>query len=78
MAVEGQRRNRRAGVEDRWKKSDGTPSANAHKGKRWRARYVDDGSRRNCRRRAGGTRRYRIASANARDRYGATYALRQE
>ncbi|HTX94754.1 MAG TPA: site-specific integrase [Mycobacterium sp.] len=45
MAVEGQRRNRRAGVEDRWKKSDGTPSANAHKGKRWRARYVDDGSR---------------------------------
>ena len=44
MAVEGQRRNRRAGVEDRWKKSDGTPSANAHKGKRWRARYVDDGS----------------------------------
>ncbi|MFC9768335.1 tyrosine-type recombinase/integrase [Rhodococcus jostii] len=38
------RRNRRAGVEDRWKKADGSPSANAGKGKRWRARYVDDQS----------------------------------
>ena len=37
-----QRRNRRAGVEDRWRKTDGTPSANNGKGKRWRARYVDD------------------------------------
>ncbi len=45
-----QRRNRRSGVEDRWTKSirdgDGNvqavPSANYGKGKRWRARYVDD------------------------------------
>lgn len=36
-----QRRNRRAGVEDRWTRADGTPSANHGKGKRWRARYVD-------------------------------------
>lgn len=35
------KRNRRAGVEDRWKKADGTPSAKAGKGSRWRARYVD-------------------------------------
>jgi hypothetical protein len=46
-------RNRRAGVEDRWTKTvrdvDGkivtVPSANSHKGKRWRARYVDDEGR---------------------------------
>ncbi|MDG5772358.1 tyrosine-type recombinase/integrase [Mycolicibacterium fortuitum] len=44
-----QRRNRRSGVEDRWTKTvrvDGTtqtvPSANHGRGKRWRARYVDD------------------------------------
>lgn len=37
-----QRRNRRSGVEDRWRKADGTPSAADGKGKRWRARYVDD------------------------------------
>ncbi|ORM37963.1 site-specific integrase [Williamsia sp. 1135] len=37
-----QRRNRRAGVEDRWKKADGTPSAKAGVGSRWRARYVDE------------------------------------
>lgn len=44
------KRNRRAGVEDRWTKTvrqpDGTtvtvPSANDRKGSRWRARYVDD------------------------------------
>ena len=44
------KRNRRAGVEDRWTKTvydtDGTtksvPSANHGKGSRWRARYVDD------------------------------------
>ncbi|GAA4746601.1 tyrosine-type recombinase/integrase [Gordonia alkaliphila] len=36
-----QRRNRRAGVEDRWRKRDKTPSANDGKGMRWRARYVD-------------------------------------
>lgn len=43
-------RNRRAGVEDRWTKTerqqDGTlasvPSANSGKGSRWRARYVDE------------------------------------
>lgn len=43
--TERQRRNRRAGVEDRWKKADGTPSANASRGKRWRARYVADDGR---------------------------------
>jgi integrase len=37
-----QRRNRRSGVEDRWRKADGTPSANDGKGNRWRARYVDE------------------------------------
>lgn len=36
------RRNRRAGVEDRWHKGDGTPSARHGKGRRWLARYVDD------------------------------------
>jgi hypothetical protein len=44
------KRNRRAGVEDRWSKTvrdpDGTtrtiPSARHGKGKRWMARYVDD------------------------------------
>ena len=35
-------RNRRAGVEDRWTRADGSPSASHGKGKRWRARYVDD------------------------------------
>jgi hypothetical protein len=37
-----QRRNRRAGVEDRWRRADGTSSARAGKGRRWLARYVDD------------------------------------
>lgn len=36
------RRNRRAGVEDRWLKADKTHAANYGKGKRWRARYVDE------------------------------------
>lgn len=40
-----QRRNRRSGVEDRWRRQDGTPSANDGVGKRWRARYVDDEGR---------------------------------
>ncbi len=48
-----QRRNRRSGVEDRWTKTvrdrygnlQTVPSANYGKGKRWRARYVDDDSR---------------------------------
>ncbi|MDC8982154.1 site-specific integrase [Mycobacterium marinum] len=48
-----QRRNRRAGVEDRWSKAvrlpDGTtsivPSASHGKGMRWRARYVDSDGR---------------------------------
>lgn len=40
-----QRRNRRAGVEDRWHRSDGSASQNAGHGKRWRARYVDDQAR---------------------------------
>lgn len=47
------KRNRRAGVEDRWSKTvrrpDGTtetiPSATHGSGKRWRARYVDDDGR---------------------------------
>lgn len=47
------RRNRRAGVEDRWtktvyddaKQAARVPSANHGKGKRWRARYVDDEGR---------------------------------
>jgi len=41
-------RNQRAGIEDRWRKTlhvDGkaqtVPSANAGKGSRWRARYID-------------------------------------
>src|SRR4051812_31611073 len=38
-------RNRRAGVEDRWTTAAGAPSANHGKGKRWRARYVDDRGR---------------------------------
>ena len=37
-----QRRNRRAGVEDRWRRADGKPSARAGKGRRWLARFVDD------------------------------------
>ena len=38
-----QRRNRRAGVEDRWLKADKqTRTANYGKGNRWRAGYVDD------------------------------------
>jgi integrase len=38
-------RNMRAGVEDRWTRSDGSPSAAQGKGSRWRARYVDDDGR---------------------------------
>jgi integrase len=34
-------RRRRAGVEDRWTKADGTESASHGSGRRWRARYVD-------------------------------------
>ena len=48
-AMEIPRRNRRSGVEDRWTKTikvgdseQKVPSANDGKGKRWRARYVDD------------------------------------
>ena len=48
-----QRRNRRAGVEDRWTKTirdaggnlNQVPSATYGKGKRWRARYVDSNGR---------------------------------
>jgi hypothetical protein len=39
------KRNRRSGVEDRWTRSDGTPSATHGSGMRWRARYVDDEGR---------------------------------
>ena len=35
-------RNRGAGVEDHWTTANGQPSANHGKGKRWRARFVDD------------------------------------
>ncbi|MGB7239796.1 MAG: site-specific integrase [Rhodococcus sp. (in: high G+C Gram-positive bacteria)] len=38
----GQQRNRRSGVEDRWHKADKSHSVQYGKGKRWRARYVDD------------------------------------
>lgn len=42
-----QRRNPRASVEDRWKRRDGSPSAKAGQGKRWRARWVQpDGTER--------------------------------
>lgn len=37
-----QRRNRRSGVEDRWRRADGRPTARAGVGMRWLARYVDD------------------------------------
>lgn len=40
-----QRRNRRAGVEDLWHKADGSPTARDGRGKRWRARWVDDQGR---------------------------------
>ncbi|SIE29530.1 phage integrase [Mycobacteroides abscessus subsp. abscessus] len=40
--VDLQRRNRRAGVEDRWRRSDGSPTARSGMGRRWLARYVDD------------------------------------
>jgi integrase len=43
-----QKRNRRSGVEDRWRRTDGTPSARAGKGKRWMARFVDDQGRENA------------------------------
>jgi integrase len=39
------KRNRRSSVEDRWRKADGTPTASDGRGKRWRARYVDEHSR---------------------------------
>jgi integrase len=39
------KRNRRAGVEDRWQKPSGERCANHGKGMRWRARYVDDQGR---------------------------------
>lgn len=44
-----QRRNRRSGVEDRWRKADGSPSAADGRGKRWRARYVDDSGKEHAR-----------------------------
>lgn len=55
--MSAQRRNRRAGIEDRWTKTvrqpDGAitrvPSANHGKGRRWRARYVDDTGQENTR-----------------------------
>ena len=36
-----QRRNRRSGVEDRWRRADGQPTVRAGSGMRWLARYVD-------------------------------------
>jgi integrase len=44
-----QRRNRRGGVEDRWRRADGKPTTRAGKGKRWLARYVDEQGRENSR-----------------------------
>lgn len=43
-------RNRRAGVEDLWIKADKNRSALFGRGKRWRARYVDDESREHTKR----------------------------
>jgi integrase len=44
-----QKRNRRSGVEDRWRRrADGEPSARAGKGKRWMARFVDEQGRENA------------------------------
>ncbi|MGE5697239.1 MAG: tyrosine-type recombinase/integrase [Candidatus Sericytochromatia bacterium] len=43
------KRNRRAGVEDRWHKASGERSAAYGTGKRWRARYVDDHGRERAR-----------------------------
>ncbi len=44
-----QRRNRRAGVEDRWKRADGTASAAAGGNRqRWRGRYVDGDGHEHC------------------------------
>ena len=40
-----QKRSRRAGVEDRWHRSDGGRTARYSVGMRWRARYVDDQGR---------------------------------
>ncbi|UUO03625.1 N-terminal phage integrase SAM-like domain-containing protein [Mycolicibacterium novocastrense] len=40
-----QKRNRRAGVEDRWQRADGQHSSRHGVGLRWRARYVDDEGR---------------------------------
>jgi integrase len=40
-----QTRNRRAGVEDRWTRADGEPSARHGQGLRWLARYVADDGR---------------------------------
>jgi len=44
------KRNRRAGVEDLWHKSGGSPSKLNGTGLRWRARYVDDDNRENTKR----------------------------
>lgn len=44
-----QRRNRRGGVEDRWRRADGGPTARAGKGRRWLARYVDEHGQENTR-----------------------------
>jgi integrase len=42
-----QKRNRRSGVEDRWKRADGRPTARAGTGLRWMARFVDEQGREN-------------------------------
>ncbi|CAN5445813.1 hypothetical protein BH10ACT8_BH10ACT8_29540 [soil metagenome] len=42
-------RAQRAGVEDRWRKRDGSPSVVDGKVTRWRARYVDDANREHSR-----------------------------
>lgn len=43
--METQKRNRRHGVEDRWRKADGQPSTRNGVGSRWRGRYVDENGR---------------------------------
>jgi len=44
-----QKRNRRAGVEDRWRRADGRPSVRSGNGKRWMARFVDEQGHENSR-----------------------------
>lgn len=48
-SIEKRARNGRAGVEDLWRKRDGSLSARDGRGLRWRARYVDNAGREHSR-----------------------------